>query len=111
MASETVLRDVRVLVLDQRIDDQNKEITAPPKTATLDVTPKEAEIVAVVSAIGQLSLSLRSLGTTVADEVAAAQAAKGKLTYTYDSEATKLFPPPNASHGVLVVRGAIPSQE
>lgn len=111
MASETVLRDVRVLALDQRLDDQNKEVQGPAKTATLEVTPKEAEIIGVVSELGKLSLSLRSLATNVGDEVAAAEAAKGKLSYTYDSEATRLFPPPNAAHGVLVVRGATPSQE
>jgi pilus assembly protein CpaB len=110
MASETVLRDVRVLALDQRLDDQNKEVVVA-KTATLEVTPKEAEIIAVVSDLGKLSLSLRSLATTVGEEVAAAQDAKGKLSYTYDSEATRLFPPPNAAHGVLVVRGTTPSQE
>jgi pilus assembly protein CpaB len=110
MASETVLRDVRVLALDQRLDDQNKEVVVA-KTATLEVTPKEAEIIAVVSDLGKLSLSLRSLATNVGDEVAAAQTAKGKLSYTYDSEATRLFPPPNAAHGVLVVRGTTPAQE
>jgi pilus assembly protein CpaB len=110
MASETVLKDVRVLALDQRLDDQNKEVVVA-KTATLEVTPKEAEIIAVVSDLGKLSLSLRSLATNVGDEVAAAQVAKGKVSFTYDSEATRLFPPPNAAHGVLVVRGATPSQE
>jgi pilus assembly protein CpaB len=110
MASETVLRDVRVLALDQRLDDQNKEVVVA-KTATLEVTPKEAEIIGVVAELGKLSLSLRSLATTVGDEVAAAEAAKGKLSYTYDSEATRLFPPPNAAHGVLVVRGTTSSQE
>jgi pilus assembly protein CpaB len=110
MASETVLKDVRVLALDQRLDDQNKEVVVA-KTATLDVTPKEAEIIAVVSDLGKLSLSLRSLATNVGDEVAAAQIAKGKLSFTYDSEATRLFPPPNAAHGVLVVRGTTSSQE
>lgn len=111
MASETVLRDVRVLALDQRLDDQNKEVVVA-KTATLEVTPKQAEIIAVVSELGKLSLSLRSLASTVSEEVAAAEAAKGKtkLTYTYDSEATRLFPSPNA-HGVLVVRGSTLSQE
>jgi pilus assembly protein CpaB len=111
MASETVLKDVRVLALDQRLDDQSKEVQGPAKTATLDVTPKEAEIIAVVSDLGKLSLSLRSLATNVGDEVAAAQIAKGKVSFTYDSEATKLFPPPNAAHGVLVVRGTTSSQE
>jgi pilus assembly protein CpaB len=110
LASETVLRDVRVLALDQKLDDQNKTADIA-KTATLEVTPKEAEIIAVASDLGKLSLSLRSLAPTESEEVAAAESAKGKLTYTYDSDATRLFPPPNAQHGVAVVRGTTLSQE
>ena len=41
--------------------DQNKEVTVA-KTATLEVTPKQAEIISVVADIGKLSLTLRSLG-------------------------------------------------
>jgi pilus assembly protein CpaB len=109
MASETVLRDVRVLAIDQRLDDQNKEVVVA-KTATLDVTPKEAEIIAVVSELGKLSLSLRSLATTVSGEVADAEAAKARLTYTFDSEATRLFPPRDA-HNISIVRGSNVTQE
>jgi pilus assembly protein CpaB len=109
-ASETVLTDVRVLALDQRADDQNKDVTVA-KTATLEVTPKQAEIIAVVSDIGKLSLSLRSLGREEA-EVAAesgAEGSGGKLSYTFDSDATHLTRPPlfaGAIQTVTVVRGA-----
>ncbi len=58
--SETVLTDLRVLAMDQRISDDKKDV-AIPKTATLEVTPKQAEIVAVTSDLGLLSLSLRSV--------------------------------------------------
>src|SRR5258708_8408714 len=65
-ASETVLHDVRVLAIDQRADDQSKDIVVA-KTATLEVTPKQAEVVAGVSGGGQISLSLRSLPRDAAD--------------------------------------------
>ncbi len=58
--SETILTNVRVLALDQRTNDQATE----PKVAqiaTLEVTPKQAESIALVTQIGTLSLVLRSL--------------------------------------------------
>lgn len=60
-ATETVLTAVRVLAVDQRTDDQG---TTPKlaKTATLEVTPKQAEMISVAAELGRLSLILRSLG-------------------------------------------------
>jgi pilus assembly protein CpaB len=59
-AGLTVLRDIRVLALDQKVDVKPGESTVP-KTATFEVTPKQSEIIAVVVEMGKLSLSLRSL--------------------------------------------------
>ncbi|THD80522.1 MAG: Flp pilus assembly protein CpaB [Phenylobacterium sp.] len=67
VGSGTVLQDVRVLAMDQRgaetkdSKDPKKDAVTPPQTATLEVTPKGAEIVAVAGQMGLLSLSLRSL--------------------------------------------------
>jgi len=93
-ASETVLRDVRVLALDQRNNDQKGEVKTA-QTATLEVTPRQAEAVAVAAQMGALSLSLRSLakpgegvemaaadGTTASDAVPAAPT----HTITWDSD-------------------------
>lgn len=103
-ASETVLHDVRVLAIDQRADDQVRDIKDPGRTATLQVTPKQAEVVAVVAAIGQISLSLRSLPRDEAE--AAADSGRQKLSYTFDSDATKLIRGPGAGgNSVEVVRG------
>jgi len=57
---ETVLRDLRVLGMDQRSSNQKNEIVAP-QSATLEVSPQQAETVALASELGKLSLSLRSL--------------------------------------------------
>jgi pilus assembly protein CpaB len=57
--AETLLKNVRVLALDQRADDQSSE----PKIAqiaTLEVTPAEAESLTLVSQIGVVSLALCS---------------------------------------------------
>ena len=88
-ASTTVLRDVRVLGLDQTLSEDpkvadkkgEKKESFPPKTATLEVTPKQAEVVAVSADLGILSMSLRSLGRADGDGVPDAP------THTWDSEA------------------------
>lgn len=63
-ATMTVLTDIRVLAVDQSTADQMEESESPegpPKTVTLEVTPKQAEIVAQATRMGTLSLALRSL--------------------------------------------------
>jgi pilus assembly protein CpaB len=59
-AGVTVLRDIRVLALDQKLDMKPGE-AAVARTATIEVTPKQSEMVAVLVEMGKLSLSLRSL--------------------------------------------------
>ncbi|MFQ5974639.1 MAG: Flp pilus assembly protein CpaB [Alphaproteobacteria bacterium] len=72
MVSETILARVRVIAVDQRVQDiapEEEEGSAPvAKTVTLEVTPRQAESVAIATELGRLSLSLRSLG--VPDEIA-----------------------------------------
>ncbi len=60
VASETVLQNVRVLAIDQDTDKSGEEPVVA-KTATLEVTPAQAEMVAIAAGLGTLSLSLRSL--------------------------------------------------
>lgn len=63
-ASETILRNVRVLATDQRTSAQDAEGKPQIKnisTVTLEATPKIAEKIAVAQTIGSLSLSLRSI--------------------------------------------------
>lgn len=66
-ASETVLENVRILAIGRQLDDTG-EAPVGGKTATIEVTPKQAEMVAVLVELGRLSLALRSL----ADEEAQA---------------------------------------
>jgi pilus assembly protein CpaB len=95
-ASETLLTNIRVVAVDQRADDQDKTV-AVAKTATLEVTPKEAEVIAVALSVGQISLSLRSLGDDLAAD------ATKPFSHTWDSEATHLLPPPNAAGSTVKV--------
>ncbi len=58
--SETLLTDVRVLAVDQNIENEKGDVNVA-KTATLEVTTKQAEMVAIALEIGSISLSLHSL--------------------------------------------------
>jgi pilus assembly protein CpaB len=69
-ASETILRNVRVLATDQRMTSQDAEgnaVVQNASTVTLEATPKIAEKIAVAQTIGQLSLSLRSIADNSAE--------------------------------------------
>jgi pilus assembly protein CpaB len=59
-AAETVLRGVRIIAIDQRPDSKDGQAVVA-RTVTLEVTPKQSEIVALAADMGKLSLSLRSL--------------------------------------------------
>ena len=60
--SETILEDMRVLAIDQNLNDiPEGSVAQVGGTATLEVTPKEAEMLTVARVIGSMSLVLRSL--------------------------------------------------
>lgn len=106
-ASETVLHDVRVIAVDQKLDSKGNEALVA-HTATLEVTPKQSEIIAVATEMGKLSLSLRSLAAA-ADEKSPADSAGGgeRGTFTLDSEVSQLLTNRGNSGagGVTVLRG------
>jgi pilus assembly protein CpaB len=64
--SSTVLRDVRLLAIDQNADPPagtgSETQSRLGKTATLELTPSQAEILQRAVATGTVSLTLRSLG-------------------------------------------------
>lgn len=64
-ASETILRNLRVLATDQKTDkqtdDKGNTVVTAYSTVTVEATPKIAEKIAVAQTVGQLSLSLRSI--------------------------------------------------
>ncbi len=118
-ASETILKNVRVLALDRRTNDE----TGQPKlakTATLELTPKQVEILTVSRELGRLSLSLRALAKNEAELERLANSEEpleepepttGK-TYTWDSEASVLVRWPKSDDNVVsVVRGGVVKQQ
>ncbi|QDK33296.1 MULTISPECIES: Flp pilus assembly protein CpaB [Sphingomonadaceae] len=63
-ASETILRNLRVLATDQATDQDvvdGKTVVKAVSTVTLEVSPRIAEKVAVAQELGTISLSLRSI--------------------------------------------------
>ena len=64
--SQTILSGVRVLGVDQAVDSEGSKPKVA-KTATLEVTPKQAERIAVALELGELSLTLHSIGKPEAD--------------------------------------------
>ncbi len=128
-AAETVLRNIRVIAIDQRLESKAGE-AVPAHTATFEVSPKQSEVIALASEIGKVSLSLRSLVPAPheppATEEAVADASAqnspdssiaATATYTLDSEISPLLPKAvsgkDASEGgtVTILRGASKASE
>jgi pilus assembly protein CpaB len=59
--SETILTNVRVLAIDQTVEEKDGQRVVVGKTATLELTPRQAETLAQSRQLGTLSLALRSL--------------------------------------------------
>jgi len=85
LVSETVLEKLRILAIDQNVDDSGK---APRlgKTATVEVTPKQAEMITVANRMGSLSLVLRSL---TEPEATGTKTAGGRTPYTESIEVSR----------------------
>ncbi|HEY8190594.1 MAG TPA: Flp pilus assembly protein CpaB [Micavibrio sp.] len=63
-ATETIMRNVRVLGIDQKAIKEEETGAKVGKTVTLEVNERGAEILALADQIGDISLSLRGLGDT-----------------------------------------------
>ncbi|MCJ2135880.1 Flp pilus assembly protein CpaB [Methylobacterium sp. J-026] len=59
--AQTILTDIRVLAIGQLIQEKNGTNVVTGETATLAVTPAQAETLTLAQKVGALSLSLRSL--------------------------------------------------
>ncbi len=80
--AETIVRNLRVLATDQRIDSQNAEGKTEVKTfgtVTFEATPKIAEKINVAQSLGTLSLVLRSIADNTAELERAVAAGEVKV--------------------------------
>jgi pilus assembly protein CpaB len=90
--SETIVRNIRVLAVDQRLDARNAEGNQVPQessTVTFEATPKIAEKIAVAQTIGSLSLSLRSLADNSSELERAIAAGEVQVPQTDDPNAER----------------------
>ncbi len=60
-SSNTILRNVRVLAIDQTIEEKNGQRVVVGRTATLELSQSQAEALALARQLGKLSLALRSI--------------------------------------------------
>ena len=72
--SETIARNVRVLAIGQNVQERNNEKVVVGANATLELTPRQAEILALAQRVAgsTLSLALRSMADSKAVEDAPA---------------------------------------
>jgi len=61
VVAETLLTDVRVLAIDQNVEEKNGQRVVVGKTATLELLPRQAEMLGIGRMQGTLSLALRSI--------------------------------------------------
>jgi pilus assembly protein CpaB len=109
-ATETILRNARVIAMDQKLDFTPGDKPDIAKTATLELTPKQTEIVTLAVKMGELSLVLRSLqdpdegerDPAVADE----QPAELGYSYTQDNQVSRLIKSPTATEPPPVLEAA-----
>jgi pilus assembly protein CpaB len=64
MVGETLLSDVQVLAIDQSVEEKNGQRVVVGKTATLELTSRQSETLAMGRLMGTLTLALRSLADT-----------------------------------------------
>ena len=117
-ATETILRNARVIAMDQKLDFTPGDKPDVAKTATLELTAKQTEIVTLAVKMGELSLVLRSLQDPADEErdVAGGEDATAELgdSFTHDSQVSRLIKDPNPppkppdamKSSVFVLRGA-----
>ena len=115
-ATETILRNARVIAMDQKLDFAPGDKPDVAKTATLELTAKQTEIVTLAVKMGDLSLALRSLQDPDEEEheAASAEDATAELgnSYTQDTQVSRLIAQPTpakpeaAKPTVFVLRGS-----
>ena len=111
-AAETVLTDVKVLAIDQQIARGKDGAAIQGKTATVAVSPKQAEVLATASMLGQLSLVLRPQATATAEPAPT----PGAKPFTPDIEASQAMraltggaPAPHGGSGIRINRAGVVS--
>jgi pilus assembly protein CpaB len=60
--TETILSNIRILAIDQEVQEKDESKTVVGTTATLELTPEQAKVIAVAQQMAdRLTLALRSV--------------------------------------------------
>jgi pilus assembly protein CpaB len=62
--ADTILQNIRVLAIGQNVQERNGEKVVIGETATLELEPRQAELITLAQRTGDISLVLRSLADT-----------------------------------------------
>jgi pilus assembly protein CpaB len=96
--TETILKNIRVLAIDQTIqEDEEGKKTRVGQTATLELTPQQAEIITVAQQMAdRLTLALRSItdnkekGTDEADYLVSGNGRRGTVRLIKSGEVSEV---------------------
>lgn len=72
IVSDTLFRNVRVIAIGQQIETKEgkKAADGAATTATLELTPRQTEMMALANAMGEITLALRSIADLTTDPAA-----------------------------------------
>lgn len=78
--ADTLFRNVRVIAIGQTIETKEgkKSVEGSATTATLELTPRQAEMMALANTMGDITLTLRSIADMSTDPTASGNANLGK---------------------------------
>jgi pilus assembly protein CpaB len=99
-----VLNNIRIIAMGTDTSDDPREGKAneKAKTATFEVTPQQAEKVALLTELGKLSLSLRSLATATPEVAVLSEGSQ----LTWDRDVSRVLRSGRLSSRLLVLRGS-----
>lgn len=123
LITNTLLRSVKVLAIDFTFDAGDEASLSTKRTATLEVTPDMAELLALAERAGRVTLALRGLAELVADdgtlvdeptpemastaaEIGAGGSLPDQAEYAKSPETADAAPTPASGGSVLIIRGS-----
>jgi pilus assembly protein CpaB len=110
--SETIVTNVRILAIDQRLQEASPDPNHPspiPRTVTLEVLPKQAEMINVAVQLGSLSLALRSVPIEAEPLTANDPPVKEAVQSTWAEDVSPALKPPKQPtivHQTVIMHGA-----
>ena len=100
--SETILSNVRVLAIDQTVEEKNGQRVVVGKTATLELSPPLAEKLMLAHQLGTLSLALRSLVDSGTQQAEAKPPPRADSITVYRGTSVEAYScTPNCDHRVI----------